>query len=268
VGVALSLANAACALGLGMVVFGHGDSPVAGVSHDRWMLVHLDLALLGWLTLLIVVVARTLAPMLAQAPAAPPRRLPLDELLLAAGVWLLVAGIAASIQPLRLLGGSLVVLALAGFFATLVRSAARRRGPLEAPMVHLGAGAVFLCQAAVLGLGAAAGVFAPGRALVAYVLFLGAGWAGGVVLGHAGKLLSLSLWVWWPPGPRPKQAALYPRRLWLAEAAAFVAGTETVGIGILLGTTPLCQVGAAALCLSAILAGLGAVITWRGRPRL
>jgi hypothetical protein len=67
------------------------------------------------------------------------------------------------------------------------------------------------------------------------------GWAGGVVVGHLPKLLSLSLslWVWWPPGPRPKQAELYRRRLALLEAALFGAGVEAFALGIVIGTEPL-----------------------------
>jgi hypothetical protein len=98
------------------------------------------------------------------------------------------------------------------------------------------------------------------------VIFLLLGWAAGVVLGHIGKLLSLSLWVWWPPGPRPKQSALYPRTVWLAQAVAFVAGVETVGLATLAGSAPAARAGAALLCVAALLAALGAALTWRKRP--
>jgi len=62
-GVALVTVHVAAALVLGALVFSHGDEPYAGVDHGRWLLVHLHLAVLGWLTLLIVTVGRTLAPM-------------------------------------------------------------------------------------------------------------------------------------------------------------------------------------------------------------
>lgn len=266
-GVALSLLHAAAALALGALVFGRGEAPLAGVAHDRWVLVHLHVAVLGWLTLFIVAVARTLAPMLAMAPAVPPRRFPVEEVALVLGLWSLAAGLAADARPLEVAGSSLVVIALAAFFAALIRSARKRRGPLEAPLVHMLAGLLFLGQAAVLGLGLASGVFEPGRALVAYVVFLLLGWAAGVVLGHVGKLLSLSLWVWWPPGPRPRQELLYPRRLWLVEAAAFALGVETVGLGALLGSVAAVRVGAAALCLAALAGVLGSAVTWSRRPR-
>ena len=56
---------------LGAMVFAAGDDTVLGVPHDRWLLIHLDVGALGWLTLLILAVGRTLGPMLALAPAAP-----------------------------------------------------------------------------------------------------------------------------------------------------------------------------------------------------
>jgi hypothetical protein len=266
-GVALSLFHAAAALTLGALVFEHGDGPLGGVSHERWVLVHLHVAVIGWLTLLIVAVGRTLVPMLAQAPAAKTRALPREELGVTIGLWALAIGVTVDVRWLEMAGGAVVTIALASFFFVLLRSVGRRRGALEAPLVHMFGGLVFLSQAAVLGLGVAAGAFAPKRALVAYVLFLLFGWAGGAVLGHIGKLLSLSLWVWWPPGPRPRQSALYPRGLWLGQAAAFVSGVEALGLGILFEETVVARAGAALLCASAVLAAIAAAQTWRRRPR-
>ena len=73
----------------------------------------------------------------------------------------------------------------------------------------------------------------------AYVILLLLGWAAGITLGHTGKLLSLSIWASWPPGPRPKQAALYPRRLWQAETVLFALGVEGLTAGALLRAQPL-----------------------------
>jgi hypothetical protein len=93
------------------------------------------------------------------------------------------------------------------------------------------------------------------------------GWAAGIVVGHVGKLLSLSLWVWWPPGPRPKQGSLYPRRLGLAEAATFTIGVELLALGVLLGSTAVARTGAAMLLGSAVLTAAGAALIWRRRSR-
>jgi hypothetical protein len=264
-GVALVCVNVTGALVLGALVFSHGDDPVAGVDHDRWVVVHLNLALLGWLTLLIVTVGRTLAPMLAVAPTAPPRRLPLNEAALTAGLWVMLAGVAASSTPIALVGGSVVAVALGAFGAFVVRVGRTRRIELEGPLAHMIVGVGFLLQAAVLGFLVLAHAVSPARALTAYVVFLLVGWAAGVTIGHLGKLLSLSLWVWWPPGPRPKQAALYPRPTWIGEAVAFGLGAELLGLGSLTGSSEAARAGTALLLVSAALAAAGAAQTWRRR---
>ncbi len=262
-GVALSCAHVVGALSLGAIIFSQ-DAPFAGLAYGRWLLIHLHVALLGWIALLIVTVGRNLGPMLAQAPAAPQRTRPLEELGLVAGLWLLLVGIGTAVRPLTLMGGAVVIVALGRFAALIVGTARRRRGPLEAPLAHLLVGGFFLAQAAGFGLAAAAG--AGGTRLVSgYVALLLVGWAGGAVVGHLGKLLSLSLWVWWPPGPRPKQADLYPRRLGLAETVAFAVGVESLAVGIVAGTAALARTGAVMLCASAVLTVSGAVVTWRRR---
>lgn len=267
VGVGLTCVNVTAALLLGAIMSGHGDGAVAGVAHDRWLLVHLHLAVLGWLTLLIVTVGRNLAPMLALAPTAPARRIPGNELAVSGGLWVLVTGIAVSSNVVVAAGAIVVGGGLVVFAREIIRVLRARRLPLEAPLAHMVAGVAFLVQAAVLGGLVLAGAASPQRALTAYVVLLLAGWAAGVTLGHLGKLLSLSLWVWWPPGPRPKQEVLYPRRVWLAEALAFAAGVEAVVLGSLTGSTAVVRSGAVALVAAALLAAGGASITWHARPR-
>ena len=241
--------NVTSALVLGAFVFSHGDAAFAGVVHDRWVVVHLiNLAVLGWLTLLIVTVGRTLAPMLAHAPTAAPRRLPLSELALTAGLWVMLAGLAASSTAASLAGASVVVVTLAAFGVFVARVARTRRLALEGPLVHMLAGVAFFLQAVALGFLALVGAVSPQRVLVAYAVFLLLGWAAGVTIGHLGKLLSLSLWVWWPPGPRPKQSSLYPRRVWVAEAVAFALAVELLGCGSLAGEEAATREAASCCC--------------------
>ncbi|HEY7603185.1 MAG TPA: hypothetical protein VH760_02900 [Gaiellaceae bacterium] len=263
-GVLLSAAHAAAALALGAALADRGWRPVLGVPHDRAIAIHLHLAVLGWLTLLILAVGRTLGPMLALAPAAATRRLPLEEVALTIGLWLLVAGLALDARALEATGGLLALLAVASFARLMARVARERRiAGLEGPLVHLVTGLFFLGQAAVLGLGMILGIDATPRRLAAYVVALLVGWAGGVTLGHLGKLLSLSAWTWWPPGPRPKQAVLYARRIWLAEAALFGAGLEILVDGALGGSAPIARFGALLLVASALAAAGGAAGTVR-----
>ncbi len=264
-GIVLVAVNLTAALALGALVFSQGDERVAGIVHERWLLVHLNLAVIGWLTLLIVTVGRALAPMLALAPAAPARRLPISELALTLGLWVLLAGIASASTPVALAGASLVVVTLALFARWIGRVARTRKLELEAPLVHMLTGVFFLAQAAALGIAVLVDAVSPRTGLTAYGVFLLIGWAAGVTLGHLGKILSLSLWVWWPPGPRPKQADLYPRRVWLAEAVAFAVGVELVGVSVLGGSTETARAGGALLVLAACLAAAGAAMTWRAR---
>ncbi len=264
-GVALVGLHVTAALVLGALVFSHGNRPFARVVHDRWLLVHLHLAVFGWLTLLIVTVGRTLAPMLALAPTAPPRRLPGSELALTVGLWTLLAALATGSTAAALAGGSVILLTLA-LFARLIAGVARtRRIELEAPLVHLLTGVLFLLQAAGLGTAMLVGLVSTRTGFAAYVILLLLGWAAGVTVGHLGKLLALSLWVWWPPGPRPKQATLYPRRLWLAEAASFAVGIELLAAGTLAASREVTVIGAAVLTGAALLAGTAAGVTWGRR---
>jgi hypothetical protein len=212
-------------------------------------------------------VGRTLGPMLALAPVAPARRLPLTEVTVSAGLWVLLLGIAASWNAVTAAGALIVLMGIADFARQMIRVVRTRRLPLEAPLAHLVCGVAFLAQAAVLAALLLAGWVEPQRVLTAYVVLLLAGWAAGVTLGHLGKLLSLSLWVWWPPGPRPKQDVLYPRRIWLAEAVAFAIGIEAIAVGSLVGSAGLARAGAVAVMAAALLAATGAARTWQARPR-
>ena len=68
-----------------------------------------------------------------------------------------------------------------------------------------------------------------------------------------------------PPGPRPKQAALYPQQTWLAETALFAAGVELLAVAPLVRSAPVAYAGGA-LLLGAALAGCaGTLSTWRSR---
>lgn len=255
VGVTLSSLGVAAALLLGGIAFSPGVD-------GRTILVHLHLAVLGWLTILIVTVGRTLVPLLAQAPTAPARRLPLTECSLGVGVALVVTGLAVARNDIVLAGGAVVFATLAVFTRLVVRVAHARRISIEAPLAHLLTGVAFLLQAAVLGALMLTGALSPSRGIVGYVILLLLGWAGGVTLAHLGKLFALSVWVWWPPGPRPKQSALYPRGLWLAEAASFAAAVELLAAGSLVGSVPLVRSGGVLLLAAAGIAMLGAARTW------
>jgi hypothetical protein len=263
-GVAASTLHAAAALAIGAVLADRGWRPVLGIPHDRVIAIHLHLATLGWLTLLILTVGRTLTPMLSLAPAEPRRRLPIEELVLTGGLWLLLVGLALGSRPPIVVGALLVVGAVLAFAALTARIGRRHRlKGLEGPLVHVVAGVFFLLQATILGLGMALGLDSTPARLTGYVTALLLGWAAGVTLGHLGKLLSLSAWTWWPAGPRPKQGELYPRTVWLGEAILFAVGVETLLNGVLRGAETLTFLGALILVGAALTACAAALVTLR-----
>jgi hypothetical protein len=130
-------------------------------------------------------------------------------------------------------------------------------------VAHVALGLLFLLEAATLGIAGALGAIDGRDAAIAAVLLLGLGWAAGVILGHLGKLVSLSGWGSWPPGPRPSQEALYPRRLWLAEVAVFALGAELLAAGALFHSTPLGKAGGALLVVAGMAAAAGVAETLR-----
>jgi hypothetical protein len=204
---------------------------------------------------LIAAVGRTLVPMLGLAASAPPRRAPVAELVLVAGLWLSVAGLATSTDGLLALGVVVVLAGLAAPARTFLRVA--RTGTIglrEGPVAHVTLGLWFFLQAAALALLAAAGAAAERRAAVAAVLLLGIGWAAGTILGHLGKLISLSAWGSWPPGPRPKQAELYPRRGWQAEVLLFAPGVQLLAAGVVAESVTTARAGGVLLTAAALVA--------------
>jgi len=253
---ALALAglNAAAAFVLGAIAFADGGPEPLGVPYERFLLVHLSLAVLGWLTVLILAVGRTLVPMLAAAAAAPPRRVPLPELALVGGLWTYALGIATSLDAVAALGVVVMAVALVVPARRFVVAALAGKFGREGPAAHVVVGLAFLAQAVVVSLAALAGAGSGRRAAVVCVLLVGVGWATGVVLGHLGKLVSLSGWGSWPPGPRPRQAELYPRRGWQVELALFAVGVELLAVGVLASSTATARVGGVVLALSAIVA--------------
>lgn len=252
-GVALSALAAVLALALGASLERRGWRPLAGVPHDRLVAIHLTLGVLGWLTLLIVAVGRTLASMLALAPSEPRRRAPVAEAAFAGGVALAIGGLAVDSVWLSAAGALVLAGVLGRFAALLVRVARENRlARPEAPLVHFLIGVLCLVEAGIAIGALLAGHRSARLEELAALLLLG--WATGVTLGHMGKLLAVSAWTWWPPGPRPKQAAFYPWSLWLAEAVAFGLGLQLVAAGVLAGSEAAVQSGAGLLVAGAVLA--------------
>lgn len=271
--VALAMLNAAAAFALGAIAFADGGPEPLGVPWDRLLLVHLSLAVVGWLTVMILAVGRTLIPQLAAAAAERPRGAPWPELALAGGLWTFAIGIAGSVGALVALGVAVMAAALVVPARVFLRAALTGTiGYREGPAAHAAVGLAFLAQAGVVALAALAGVGTGRRAALACVLMVGVGWATGVILGHLGKLVSLAGWGAWPPGPRPKQSDLYPRTGWRGEVVLFAVGTEVLALGVLANSLAMARAGAVLLVASSTIALACGVETVRrvvvGRRRL
>lgn len=262
--VALAAAHAALAFALGAALAADGGPEPLGIGFERVLLIHLSLALIGWLTILIAAVGRTLVPMLGLVAAPPRRSKPLAELGIVAGLWTYLGGLTSGADPAVAAGIVVMVVSFVPPAHTFARAALGKKvGLREGQTGHVAIGLVMLLQAAALGLLAAAGVVEPRRAAIACIVLIGLAWAVGVVIGHLGKLASLSAWGSWPPGPRPRQAALYPRRLWQAELLLFAVAVETLAAGVLAASSPLTVAGAVLLPVSALEALIGTTETAR-----
>ena len=70
-GVALVCLHTTAALLLGTLLLARGDRPLRGITHERFVLIHLHVAVIGWLALLIVTSAGHPHP--HARPRRPPR---------------------------------------------------------------------------------------------------------------------------------------------------------------------------------------------------
>lgn len=252
---AIAAGHALLAFGLGLAVLADGGPEPLGIPFENALLIHLSLAAIGWLTVMIAAVGRTLVPMFGLAAAAPRRRLPVTEIALVAGLWTFIAGVASSTSWLVAAGVVVMAAGLASPARLFARVATGRKAAArEGPVLHVAAGLVFLAEAAVIALLAVAGLVDERRGAVAGVVLVGLGWAAGVIAGHAGKLISLSGWGSWPPGPRPPQGAFYPRRGCQAEVVLFATGIQTMTAGVLADSAGVTRAGAVVLVASASVA--------------
>lgn len=274
-GVALAILHAVLAFVLGAALFGGDGGELLGLARDRLLVVHFTLAAVGWLAVLLIAVGRVLDPMLALAAAPSPRRFPLLELAVVGALWPALAGVALGVRPLALAGAVALALALAPFGAAMVRAGAGGKiGLREGPLAHVLIGGVSVVQGGLVAVAGLAGVLDERRAATAYAVLLVGGFAAGVLVGHAGKLLALSAWANWLPGPRPRQESLYPRRLWQLEALLFFVAVQLLADGTLLDLAAVVRAGEIVLVAAAATALAGAALTLRtvasevGRPSL
>lgn len=141
---------------------------------------HANLALFGWLTLLIYgVSARTLRPITGNRSSRPVLHIVVGTTTLL-GAPLLAIGSAAESSWLLWLGGALVAAGAAAYFVDVTVLLSRATVTHRPPQAFVAAGLLWLAVAMLLGAGVLAGI--PWQAAFGFVVL--AGWVGQLVNAH------------------------------------------------------------------------------------
>lgn len=220
-----------------------------GPWHDRVLVAHVAVNLLGWIGLTVVGTLVTLWPtvlrtkMAEGAECTAARALPV----LVVGVAVTAAGGAAGL-PLLVAAGLVTYLAGLALTGHALVDAVRRRPPAAFPALSVGAGVLWLagCLAAL----AVAVLLEPSAARTSSALawltpYLAAGFGAQVLLGALSHLLPVAL----GGGPRPVRAATRE----LDRAAPLrVALTNATLLACVLPVPPMVRVGASVTALAAL----------------
>ncbi|HZP36364.1 MAG TPA: hypothetical protein VFE48_07725 [Methylomirabilota bacterium] len=229
---------------------------------------HVQLAILGWVTPMILGVAARVYPMFFLAPAPRPwvTRIQLGGLAL--GVPAVVAGLLAGV-PALLLAGALAVAAAAGAHAAwvleVVRS--RKRPGLDWGLRFVVTATVFLAPAIALGLALAGDALSGPRAALTYAVVVLGGWASLTIAGMMLKIVPFLVWyrAYSPLAgrePVPTLAQISSPRL---EGLAYVLLTAAIAllaVAVFLGATAWIRVAGLGLVAGAVtfVAALGRVL--------
>lgn len=218
---------------------------------------HVQLALLGWVTPMILGVAARVYPMflLAPAPRSWPSRLQFWGL--AIGVPSVVLGLVA--LPGLLVPGALAVAAAAGGHAIWVIEMARgrKRPGLDWGLRFVLTATVFLPPAVVLGLGLAADRLSGPRVGLAYAVVILGGWISLTIAGMMLKIVPFLVWyrVYGPRAGRESVPTLAQLSWPGAEGLAYAlltGGVVLLAASVLAGDTGWIRFAGAALALGAL----------------
>lgn len=203
---------------------------------------HANLALFGWLTLLIYgVSAGTLRPITGNRSSRPAVHVVVGTSTLL-GAPLLAIGSAIESSMLLWLGGALVAAGAGAYISDVISLLARATIAHRAPQAFVAAGVSWLAVAMVLGAGTLAGM--PWQAAFGFVML--AGWVGQFVnahIFHIGVRLIATIYRG-DDDETPPQALLDARWSWSVFAAMQVA-VALVAVGLLSGSVRAVAVGAA-----------------------
>lgn len=215
---------------------------------------HVQLALLGWITPMVLGVAARVYPMFLLAPE--PKGWPawVQFWGLAAGVPAVVSGLLLVTPALLVAGAFAVAAAVTGHAIWLVAMARHRRRPqLDWGLCFVLTGAVFIAPGALLGLGLALGVIAGPRPGLMYAVLVLGGWISLTIVGMMLKIVPFLVWYrvyssQAGKAPVPTLAQLsWPR----AEGAAYLFLTVgMVGLVVAVAAGDSTSIRAAGLILS------------------
>lgn len=240
---AVTLAIFAIAVILGAAISWMAAGARVPASIARLPPAHANLALFGWLTLLIYgVSARTLRPLTGNRSRRPSLHIVVGNTMLL-GAPLLAIGSAAEWSWALWLGGALVAAGAGVYIGDVTDRLMRATVPHRVPQAFIAAGLTWLAISMLLGAGVLAGM--PWPAAFGFVLI--AGWIGQFVnahIFHIGVRLIATIYRGEDDETAP-QELLDPRWTWCAFATMQIA-VALVGAGLVSSYAPSVAVGSVA----------------------
>jgi hypothetical protein len=218
---------------------------------------HVQLALLGWVTPMILGVAARVYPMFLLAPA--PRGWAARAQLwgLALGVPSVVAGLLLAVPGLLVAGAIAVAAAALGHASWVLDMARTRKRPgLDWGLRFVLTATAFLVPAIVLGLALAIGALSGPRAALGYAVVVLGGWASLTIAGMMLKIVPFLVWyrVYSPKAGRervPSMVQISSPRLEALAYALLTGGVGFLAVAVLFGDAAWIRVAGFALALGA-----------------
>lgn len=239
---AITLGMLALAIALGLTLAWALGGAVTGAWISRLPGAHANLALFGWLTLLIYgVSARTLRPITGNRSRWPKMHVVVGSATLL-GALILPAGIALQAGAVTWAGGALLALGAACYIVDTVDVIGRATVTHRPPQAFVVAALLWLAVAIALGAGVMLGK--PWQAAYVFVLLMG--WVAHMVdahIFHIGVRLVSTIYRGDEDETEPAEL-LDPRLAWLAFVL-FQIAVAAIAAGLLLPSKNACALGAA-----------------------
>lgn len=218
---------------------------------------HVQLALLGWVTPMILGIAARVYPMFLLAPEPRPWTMRLQLWGLASGVPAVVLGLVG--VPALLVPGAVAVAAAAGGHIAWVLEMARgrKRPGLDWGLRFTLTAAAFIVPAAILGVALAADRVAGPRVALAYAVIVLGGWISLTIAGMMLKIVPFLVWyrAYSPRAgrePVPTLAQLSSPRVEGLAYALLTGGVVLLAVTVLVGDAAWIRAAGAVLALGAL----------------